>query len=199
MNFKCIIAPFLLLFLSLKPSYAQDGYTYMGLSYSIAVPLTGTEDYISAGSYRGMNFEGYREITPKLAAGWLFGWNVFHQELRNETYTRDNLTIHGNQFRYQNEFPMMVRGLYLLGAQEGIRPYLGTGIGVLYNIRRTDIGLYSLKTDAWHFSVAPEIGILIPAGLSKITASVRYLYGVKTKELGEQSYVSFNLGFQIVP
>lgn len=188
-----------LIFLLPLATFAQDGYTYQGLSYSMAVPLAGTQDYIDAGSFRGMNYEGYHELSPKFAVGWLFGWNVFKSELRNETYTKDNVTIHGNQFRYQNEFPMLVRGMYLLGAPLGIRPYVGIGLGTMYNIRRTDIGLYSIEKDSWHFTMAPELGILIPVRESKISASVRYNYAVEAREIGEQSFVSFNLGFMLVP
>lgn len=188
-----------LIFLLPLATFAQSGYTYQGLSYSMAVPLGGTQDYIDAGSFRGMNYEGYHELSSKFAIGWLFGWNVFKSELRNETYTQDNVTITGNQFRYQNEFPMLVRGMFLLGAPAGIRPYVGAGIGVIYNVRRTDIGLYSIEKNAWHFAMAPEMGILIPVRESIITASVRYNYAVKAKDLGQQSYVSFNLGFMLVP
>jgi hypothetical protein len=188
-----------LVFLLPTLAFAQDGYTYQGLTYSMAVPLAGTQDYINAGSYRGVNYEGLHELTPKFAIGWLFGWNVFNTELRNETYTQDNLTITGNQFRYQNEFPMLVRGLYLFGQPAGIRPYLGAGIGVIYNVRRTDIGLYSIKTDAWHFSMSPELGIMIPLRGSYLTTSIRYNYGVKARDLDAQSYISFNLGFMFVP
>ena len=190
---------FLLLLLLPTLTHAQDGYTYQGLTYSMSVPLSTTEDYISAGSYRGFNYEGYRELTPKLAVGWLVGWNIFHIELRNETYVNDNLTVTGNQFRYQNMFPILVRGMYLFGTPAGIRPFIGTGLGVIYNIRRTDIGLYSLETDAWHFSVSPELGIMIPVRESLITTSIRYNLGVKARDLGPQSYISFNLGFMIAP
>ena len=179
-------------------AFAQDGYTYQGFSYSMAVPMGGIEDYIQSGSYRGINYEGYHELNTKFAVGWLLGWNVFHMELRNETYVKDNLTITGNQFRYQNEFPMMARGMYLFGLPGGTRPYIGAGIGVIYNIRRTDIGLYSIETDAWHFAMAPELGINIPVGGSMISSNIRYNYGVKAKDLGPQSYFSFNLGYIFV-
>jgi len=199
MKMKLIHIILSLLLLLPTLTFAQDGYTYMGISYSMAVPLGGIEDYIDAGSYRGMNFEAYRELKPKIAVGMLFGWNVFHTELRNETYVKDNLTITGNQFRYQNSFPMLARGMYMFGTPAGIRPFVGAGIGVIYNVRRTDIGLYSIKKDAWQFSACPEIGIMIPVRESKITAGVRYNYGVKAGELDSQSYISFNLGFMIVP
>jgi len=180
-------------------TFAQDGYTYHGLTYSMAVPTGGTQDFTNAGSFRGVNYEGYHELSPKFALSWLVGWNVFYTKLRNETYIKDNFTLTGNQYRYQNEFPMLIRGLRIFGVQDGIRPFIGAGLGVIYNIRRTDIGLYSVKTDAWHFSMAPELGIIIPAGENLITASVRYNYGVKARDLGQQSYFSFNLGILMVP
>lgn len=197
---KARIKHILIILVLLLPAltFAQDGYTYQGFTYSMSVPLGATEDYISAGSFRGLNYEGYHELSSKFAVGWLLGWNVFHAELWNETYTNDNLTITGNQFRYQNEFPMLVRGLYLLGTPGGVRPFAGAGIGVLYNIRRTDIGLYSLETDAWHFSMTPELGIIIPVGGSLVTSNIRYNYGVKARDLDAQSYFSFNLGFMFV-
>lgn len=188
-----------LMFLLPALTFAQSGWPYHGFTYSMSVPAVGTDDYINAGSYRGANYEGYYELGPKFALGWLLGWNVFHSELKNEMYIDDNITITGNQFRYQNVFPMLVRGLYLLGAPEGIRPFAGAGMGVIYALRRTDIGLYSLKSDAWHFTMAPELGIMIPAGDALITASVRYNYAVKARDLGQQSYFSFNLGVMIVP
>ena len=196
---KKTIIVFMILFLLPTLDFAQSGYTYMGLNYSMAVPMGGINEFINAGSFRGVNYEGYYEISPKLALGWLVGWNVFHTKLRNETYTNDNFTITGNQYRYQNEFPMLVRGMYLFGIQDGIRPYVGAGTGVIYNVRRTDIGLFSVKKDAWHFTLAPEIGIYIPVGESLITSSIRYNYGVKARDIGQQSYFSFNLGFLLVP
>jgi hypothetical protein len=188
-----------LLFLLPSLAFSQSGYSYHGFTYSMAVPTGGTADYTNAGSFRGANYEGYYELSPRFALGWLLGWNVFNTKLRNETYIHDNFTLTGNQYRYQNEFPMLIRGLYLLGVQDGIRPFVGAGIGVIYDVRRTDIGLYSVKDDAWHFSMAPELGIMIPARESLITTSVRYNYGVKAGGLDPVSYFSFNLGVMLIP
>jgi hypothetical protein len=190
---------FSLLFLIPSLTFAQHDFPFHGFTYSMSVPAVGTDDYISAGSFRGANYEGYYALRPKFALAWLLGWNVFNSELRNETYVDNNLTITGNQFRYQNVFPMLVRGLYLFGEPKGTRPFAGAGIGVIYNMRRTDIGLYSLETDAWHFTMAPELGIMIPVGDALINTSVRYTYSVKARDLGQQSYFSINLGIMIVP
>jgi len=47
--------------------------------------------------------------------------------------------------------------------------------------------------------MAPELGINIPAGESYVSTSIRYNYGVKARDLGQQSYFSFNLGLLLVP
>jgi len=174
--------------------FAQDGNVYQGLSYSMAVPTGGTNEYCNAGSWRGANVEGYYLVAPNYAIGWLFGWNVFYTKLNNETYIKDNFTLTGDQYRYQNEFPMLVRGLYMFGEQDGIRPFAGLGTGVIYTIRRTDIGLYSVKTVAWHYALAPEIGVILPAGDTQVSLGIRYNYGAKAGGLDQVSYFSINLG-----
>jgi hypothetical protein len=168
--------------------------TYLGGTYSIGVPLGGIDNYISAGSFRGANFEGLKEINSNLAVGWVLGWNVFYEKRTNEVYTNDNLTLTGTQYRYMNLFPMLARGLYEFGGVEGSRPFIGSGLGVTADIAKTNIGLYSFQKTGWHFTVAPELGIKIPLGYGTITTSLRYTYGVKTSELDQISYFSINLG-----
>jgi hypothetical protein len=168
--------------------------TYLGGTYSIGIPLGGIDNYISAGSFRGANFEGLKEINSKVAVGWILGWNVFSEKRVNEVYTDDNLTLTGTQYRYMNLFPMLARALYEFGTAEGTRPFIGSGLGVTADIAKTNIGLYSFQKTGWHFTVAPEIGIKIPLGYTSLTGSLRYTYGVKTRELGNLSYFSINLG-----
>jgi hypothetical protein len=181
------------LFLALSSAAYSQG-TYLGGSYSIGIPLGNLDNYITAGSFRGANFEGLKEINSKLAVGWILGWNVFAEKRENEVYTNDNLTIRGTQYRYMNLFPMLARGLYEFGAPDAPRPFIGSGLGVTADIARTNIGLYSFQKTGWHFTIAPEAGIKIPLGYTSITASLRYTYGVKTKEIGAVSYFSINLG-----
>jgi hypothetical protein len=185
---------FLTAFLLLASSVTFSQGTYLGGTYSMSIPLGNLEKYITAGSYRGANFEGLKEINSKVAVGWILGWNVFSEKRVNEVYTDDNLTLTGTQYRYMNLFPMLARGLYEFGTAEGTRPFIGSGIGVTADIAKTNIGLYSFQKTGWHFTIAPEIGIKIPLGYTSLTGSLRYTYGVKTKELGNLSYFSINLG-----
>jgi hypothetical protein len=175
-------------------SIAFSQGTYLGGTYSIGIPLGGMDNYISTGSFRGANFEGLKELNSKVAVGWILGWNVFSEKRANEVYTNDNLTVTGTQYRYMNLFPMLARGIYAFGETGGTRPFIGTGTGVTADIAKTNIGLYSFQKTGWHFTIAPEIGIKIPLGYTSLTGSLRYTYGVKTKELGNLSYFSINLG-----
>lgn len=182
-----------LFILSASISFSQS--KLIGYTYSIGVPTGSTNDYISSVSFRGVNFEGLIELNDNLAAGWLIGWNVFCEKRLNDTYIKDNVTIEGTQYRYMNLFPILARGIYQLGKKSGTRPYFGAGIGFTPDILRTDIGLYSFKQDAWHFTIAPELGINFPVSGGAITGSLRYLYGFKKLEIENISYLSLNIGF----
>jgi hypothetical protein len=45
-----------------------------------------------------------------------------------------------------------------------VQPYLGMNVGVNYNERRGEIGIYSLEDNSWNFSFAPEAGVIVPFG-----------------------------------
>jgi hypothetical protein len=168
---------------------------YFGYTYSVSVPMSGIDGYINNVSFRGVNFEGFNEVNKKIAIGFLAGWNVFSEKRSNELYVIDNVTIKGDQYRYMNLFPILARGLYMLGTESGIRTYVGADVGVTSDVTRTDLGLYSIRKKAWHVTVAPELGINLPVAKGSITGSLRYDYSFKTADLGHISYLSFNLGY----
>jgi hypothetical protein len=182
-----------LFFLTASSAFSQK--KLIGYTYSISVPMGSIKDYISAPSFRGVNFEGLIKLNDKLSVGWLAGWNVFAEEHPNDLYVKDNLTIAGTQYRYKNMFPILARVANHMGKATGARPYAAAGIGLTDEIMRTDVGLYSFKLDGWHLSLAPELGIIIPVNGGAVTGSARYIYGLKTQDLKSISYISINLGF----
>jgi len=186
-----IISLFLLPVLGLK---AQNSKLSQGFTYSAAIPTGVTKDFCVDATFRGFNYEGYFEVGSNFAIGWLFGWNIFYNKLSNQTFTNDNLTIQGTQYRYMNEFPMLLRGLYLFGEKDKIRPFAGGDLGIIYNVRDLDLGVYSSKKMAWQLAVAPEVGIVFPTKVVSLTAGIRYNYAFAAAELDEVSYFSFNLG-----
>jgi hypothetical protein len=191
MKLRLIIAALFLL--AASAVFGQN--KLIGYTYSMSVPLGSTKEYISAASFRGVNFEGLIELNNKLSIGWLTGWNVFSEEHPDDVYIKDNLTVAGTQYRYKNLFPLLARVVCPSGKPEGPKPYFGAGVGLTPEIMRTDVGLYSFKYDGWHISIAPELGINIPVSGGAVTATARYLYGFKTQDLPNISYISVNLGF----
>jgi hypothetical protein len=182
-----------LFFLAASAAFGQK--KLIGYTYSVSIPMGSIKDYISSASFRGVNFEGLIKLNDKLSAGWLAGWNVFAEEHPDEIYVKDNLTIAGTQYRYKNMFPVLARVACNMGKTEGVRPYAAGGIGLTYEIMRTDVGLYSFKYDGWHLSLAPEMGINIPVKEGAVTCSARYIYGFKTQDLKSISYITINLGY----
>jgi hypothetical protein len=182
-----------LFFLTASVAFSQK--KLIGYTYSMSVPMGNIKDYISAPSFRGVNFEGLIKLNDKLSVGWLAGWNVFSEEHPNDIYVKDNLTIAGTQYRYKNMFPLLARVANHMGKATGARPYAAAGAGLTPEIMRTDVGLYSFKYDGWHLSLAPEAGINIPVSGGALTGSIRYIYGFKTQDLKSISYFSVNLGF----
>lgn len=160
----------------------------------MSIPSAGINNYIGAGSFRGASFEGLKELNSRWCAGWLLGWNVFYEKRVKEVYEYDNLTLTGTQFRYMNLFPLLIRGMYEPFKTEGIRALIGAGTGFTPDISRVNVGLHSFRNTGWHYSLAPEMDIIVPVGSSSLLASLRYIYGVRTKEMDRISYFSINLG-----
>jgi hypothetical protein len=182
-------------FLFLFCVFASGQGRLIGYTYSIGIPSGSTKDYINSVSFRGVTFEGFIDLNKNLAAGYLIGWNVLSEKREDYTYIKDNLTVQGTQYRYMNLIPFLMRGAYNFGEQTHIRPYIGAGLGTVREITRTDVGLLSFKEDAWHFSVAPEIGLNIPCLKGAVTASARYLYGLRAEDLNNISYFTLNIGY----
>jgi len=70
-----------------------------------------------------------------------------------------------------------------------VQPYLGMNVGVNYNERRGEIGIYVLEDNSWNFSFAPEAGVIVPFGkYSQWGVNIRgkYNYNVynRTDEIG---------------
>ncbi len=193
---KIILVCFLLaaLIISNRASAQQNITT---LSYSMGLGLGKTGDFISKYSWRGFAFE-YRHLsTPNVGYGVNFGWNTFYQEMPYGTYDYQTISATGYQWRYLNSFPMMAVVDYFASPDNHhANPYFGLGAGVQYNLADADFGVYRFERDAWPFTLAPEVGVLIhtPNGPS-FNVGIKYMYGFKTTDLPADSHLVFNVGF----
>jgi len=168
------------------------------LTYPIAFPTGDLKDYSAKTSFRGINLDFQKMVQDNIGVGFSVGWNVFYEELNYDTYTLDNVSLSGKQWRYSNLIPMLVSSTFQLKPGDSMNPYVGLGVGVMYSLRNTDMNLYTLEQDAWNFTLQPAVGVLIEASdVTKVNISARYTHGFEAgNELpGAQSYFSLNIGF----
>lgn len=178
--------------------YAQS---HTALTYSIGFPTGDLGDYISQPSFRGVTLDYHKLIQPNIGVGFSLGWNVFYEDLPNDTYTIDNVSLSGKQYRYMNYWPMLAKGTYYLKPGETINPYVGLGVGTIYSLRNTNMNLYTVEVDAWNFALQPEVGVLFNAGdAAAITVVAKYYNGFAAGgDLDTaQSYFTLNLGFTFI-
>lgn len=174
---------------------AQNNLTT--LQYSMGFGTGDLGDHISKTSFRGFTIDYRKLVQPNVGVGVDLGWNVFYEEMPYATYTTNGSTdITGKQYRYQNQFPMLVAADYYLKPGEKINPFAGLGIGTMYSLRNTDMNLYTLEQDAWHFALRPEVGALIQASPDfSFSVSAKYYHGFEAGDLASQGYFTLNFGF----
>jgi outer membrane protein W len=199
---KTIFSLIIGLFMSVQ-IFAQDDH--FGMSWDVTVPLGETSDYVGETSWLGFTMQWRKFMTPNVSVGVSFGWNVLYQrsfETQSFEFTPDgsdrkiNGDLSGEQFRYLNSFPMTVKAHYYLGDpyESKIRPFAGVGVGVTPIQRKTEIGLVAITDTNWHFTVAPEVGILVPLNQVNLFFAANYNYAFKVKNTIDYSFITFNIG-----
>lgn len=175
-------------------SYSQQD-SYMSVQYSVSIPTGDMGEYISKTSWRGVLIEYRGYVRSNLFVGMDAGWNVFYEKKDSDTYTQGTESLTGVQYRYQNQVPLLATIDYLIVSDKALKPYVGLGIGTMYSERSTDMNLYRLKQNSWQFAVKAEVGVLYEISYSSaVKFAVKYYNGFKTNSLGNQGYLSINLG-----
>jgi outer membrane protein W len=168
------------------------------ISYSIGFPTGDLSDFIEKTSFRGMSIDYRKMVNPNVGVGVNISWNTFYEEKGKATYTLDNISLTGKQYRYSNNFPMLATGAYFFKPEETKNPFVGLGIGTMYTLRNTDMNLYTLEQDAWNFLLQPEVGIQFDIDPSTaLHLSLKYNYGFQggNELTTSQSYLALNVGF----
>lgn len=189
---KLIIFAFALFILA-PVSWAQ---TQTAVTYSMGFGSGDLGDFVEKPSFRGIAIDYRKMVQPNIGVGFTLGWNVFYEEKSYATYTVDNSSLSGKQYRYSNQFPLLLAGNYYLKPGESLNPYVGLGVGTMYTLRNTDMNLYTLEQDAWHFSVTPEIGLQYSIDDSTgLLVGLKYVNGFKAGDFDAgQNYLSLNVG-----
>jgi hypothetical protein len=73
-------------------------------------------------------------------------------------------------------------------------PYFTAGVGTVWQEQRTDVGSWGFTSTGWQFAIAPEVGVIIPAGPTYLSLKVKYNHGFETSSIETLSYLNFGLG-----
>ena len=169
--------------------------SYSSIQYTVGIPTSGLKDHTSLASWRGITMEFHGAITPQITVGLNLSYSLYYERKSYDSYNKGTATLTGIQYRYNNVFPMLANVHYLLNDGGPITPYVGFGMGTVYDRRYTDMGVYSIREDLWHFLIAPEAGLLfnIDPDMS-IKFNAIYDYGFKTNDADAFGSLRFNLG-----
>ena len=171
----------------------QEGY--ISMQYGVSFGTGDMADFISAVSWRGFQLEYRAGVTDKMLAGVDAGWNVFYEKKDLDSYSQGTVTLSGVQFRYQNSVPLLAAFDYLLSSDNMLKPYVGLGIGTIYNERATDMNLYRLTENTWQFALKGELGLLYELNYTaSVKLAAKYYNAFKTGTLDNQGYFSISLG-----
>ncbi len=171
--------------------------SFTSMQYTMGIPTGGLKNHVDKISWRGFTFEYQREVAPSVSVGVNFAWNTFYERKDYASYTRNNATLSGVQYRYDNLFPMLVNAHYTIGTGNVV-PYVGFGIGTMYDLRNTDMGIWSLEEDNWHLLMSPEAGFMFdvsPGTSLKLNAKYDYAFKIKKADAFGNLNISFGFVF----
>ena len=171
---------------------AQDWF--WGITYEVSAGTGETKDFVSGLNFRNIAVDGRKQIGRNTSAGMHFGWNIITSQ-DDQVVQFNNATITGcAQIRYINAWPIYANAHYYFGRRNSVRPYIGANLGTIYEETRLDISTISVSDNAWHFAVAPEIGLIFPVDWHlKAHLSARYNYGFRASNRTVQ-YFTIGLG-----
>jgi hypothetical protein len=178
-------------------AFSQSNFT--SLQYSVGFGTGDMKEYIGAVSWRGFTFDYRNFVRSDVGVGLDMGWNVFYEEMPDDVYESENITYAGKQWRYSNHWPVLFAADYFMEVDGRITPYAGLGTGIMYSLQNTDMGTYTFERDAWHFTLRPEVGLMIePAPGMGLNIVGKYYYGFKAGDLPAQGFFTLNFGFVFV-
>ncbi len=195
---KIIIISLIALFSSGSLSYSQDGNLYlqksqMTFSYQMGFPTGDLKDFIPENDFLGWDYELKTMVTHNLAIGGHIGYQGFYKKFPRDTYEFPQGAITTTIFKYYYTIPMQMVATWFFIPEGMVQPYLGMNVGVNYNERRGEIGIYRLEDNSWNFSFAPEAGVIIPFGkYSQWGANLRAKYNYNVYNRDENIGMDFN-------
>lgn len=180
-----------------SPLLAQPIWSF---NYNIAgLSESKLNDFISRTSTRGWSLEGRGMINQQLSIGGYIGYQGFYEKVPRQTYFQDNTAIDAVTWRYFLTLPIQANAHYYF-TTDGIRPFAGVGIGTYYTEQEIQFSNLLVSEKKWNFGFSPEIGILIPFGISDWSAMInaKYHYAIyNTSKFDANNIGYWNVGIGI--
>jgi len=195
---KIIIISCIALLTTASLSYSQEGNLFLqksqlSFSYQMGFPTGDLKTFIPENDYLGWDFELKTMVTHNLAIGGHIGYQGFYKKFPRDTYEFPQGAITSTIFKYYYTIPMQAVVTWFFIPEGMVQPYLGMNVGVNYNERRGEIGIYILEDNSWNFSFAPEAGVIIPFGkYSQWGANIRAKYNYNVYSRDENIGQDFN-------
>src|SRR5512139_1031055 len=166
----------------------RPGQTLFIANWEISGPIGSFNDYVDDTSFRGGSFESRTFLSKNASIGASFSWNRFSQTYDNLQVDIPNGMASGPVFRNASLFGIRGIAHYYLG-QDVLRPYLGVGVGGVWNYSYQQISDLSTSQDNFNFIVDPEIGLLywFARGGSSVALNVAFRYTYTTATTGRES------------
>ena len=186
---------FFLVSLSAGELNAQYQEWWTAITYQGGLAAGDTKEFTDEFSWRGLGLEARTMVKPNVSVGGFVGWNVFKGE-EDGTISLGGADVSGFQSRFVNAVPLLVTAHVYSNSsrRDGMRPYIGGGIGTYWIENRLELGRTGLEVDNWHFGLTPEVGFILPAQ-NQVEGyfSVKYNYAFEAGGL-THSYWTFGIG-----
>jgi hypothetical protein len=195
---KIFLISVIVLFFAGSSSYAQDGNLFlqksqMTFSYQMGFPSADLKTFLPENDFLGWDFEMKSMVTHNLAVGGHIGYQGFYKKYPRATYEFPQGAITTTVFKYFYTIPMQANVTWFFIPDKLFQPYLGMNVGVNYNERRGEIGIYVVEDNSWNFSFAPEAGVIVPFGkYSQWGLNVRGKYNYNVYQRDYTTLQDFN-------
>jgi len=180
--------------MSFAVAYGQQNT--FAIQYDISFGSGDLSDYIGKTSFRGASLDYRHGLNANLSVGVSTAWDVFYENKDYASYSYENKTLSGIQYRYQNQVPILAAATYVFQSDKPLKPYVDLGVGTMYTERSTEMGMYYVEQTEWHFALKPEVGVMFSLNPgSALKLAVRYYNGFAAGDLDSQNYFSISTGF----
>lgn len=191
---KSIILATIAIFMSLNVSAQSNVWK---INWDMNAPVGKTADFIGNFSVRGISVEASWFLGDNVALGGTLAWGLFYEKTDKitEHYLDRNMTVTGVHQKYNNFTPFLFNGEYYFRNSGQVRPYVGLGVGASWSEAIKNVGLYQLYDKNWMFTLAPEVGLLIPiSGNFNAHVKAKYLQGLWSEGTNLQTF-TISVGF----